>query len=371
MYLDNSATTAIDPKVLAIYYEALQEVMGNPSSIHYEGQVAKASLQQARHTIAKSLGVLPNEIIFTGSATESSNALLRGFFGYAPKGHAITSSIEHAAIWSTFKDLEKRGLDVTFLPCDASGAIDPEQVRHAMRPDTKLISIMAVNNETGVCSDIDAIAQIAESHGCAFIVDGVALLGKRSFKIHPAVSAMIFSGHKIHAPKGISFSFIRKKLRLDSFMTGGEQEFGRRAGTENVAGCVALASAVALSIETLTDTVNKIQELRDYFEARLKNELAFIRINGTAERVCTTSSITFIGIDAEALLMYADLHGLSCSMGSACATGALEPSRVLLEMGMPRQEAVASLRFSLSRFTTRQEIDRAVDIIVSGVGVQK
>lgn len=369
VYLDNNATTPIAREVLDEYARALSIVFGNPSSIHQEGQLARSELQEARRRIAAHLNVMPQEIIFTASATEALNLILRGFFGYELKGHVISSSIEHAAVYATLQDLQP-GIDVTFLSPDASGQIAPQQVLEAIRPDTRLITLMAVNNETGVCIDIDSVSDIAGMHNIPFVVDGVALFGKKRFHIKSGCSAMVFSGHKFHAPKGISFAFIRKSFRLHPWLTGGEQEFGRRAGTENVPACMALAKAVELALHNLDDTLAKIGHLRDYFESRLKKELSQIAINGSGQRVCTTSNILFPKLDGEALVMYLDLHGVAASLGSACATGAIEPSRVLLQMGLTQEEAVASIRFSLSRFTTKDEIDAAIAVIVQGVAVQ-
>ncbi|HMD82876.1 MAG TPA: cysteine desulfurase family protein, partial [Anaerolineales bacterium] len=319
VYLDNNATTVIDPEVLRVFFQALEEVFANPSAIYEEARSAKMHLQQARQEIADCLHAATNEIVFTSCATESINALLRGVFGYAPRGHLITSSLEHAAVWQTARDLQTQGVDVTFLPGDISGRVHPDQVRQALRPDTKVIALMAVNNETGVINDIEEIGRIAYEHGCACIVDGVAMLGKMPVTIHKGISAMVFSGHKFHAPKGSSFSFIRKGLVLHSFITGGNQEFGRRAGTENVAGSLALACAVRHATQEIDKKVAEMKALRDEFEARIIQKWPFVVVNGSAPRVCNTSSLTFAGIDGEALVMYADLHGLSCAMGSACA----------------------------------------------------
>lgn len=369
VYLDNNATTIIDPEVLQVFTSALSSVFGNPSSIHQEGQKARGELHEARRQIAKHLKVLPQEIIFTTSATEALNLILRGFFGYKLQGHVISSTVEHPAVYGTLKKMMP-GVDVTFLTPNSFGSITPDAVLQAIRPDTRLIALMAVNNETGVCTNIDAICDIAEKHRIPCVIDGVALFGKKQFEIRPGCSAMVFSGHKFHAPKGISFAFIRKSFRFESLLTGGEQEFGRRAGTENVPACMALAKAVDLALKDLETTISRIASLRDYFEQTLKKALPEIRVNGSGPRVCTTSNIYFPKIDGEALLMYLDLHGVAASMGSACSTGALEPSRVLLQMGLSREEAVSSLRFSLSRFTTKDDIDQAIRVIVAGVAIQ-
>jgi len=367
----------IDPEVLHVYYMALQEITANPSSIYQEGQKAKAHLVEARKTIAKALQtqnhpvqnhlVQDQEIIFTSCATEALNLILRGFFGYTLKGHVITTDCEHAAVFETLKALQAQGLDVTFLPVGAYGAVRPDQIQNAIRSDTKLITCMAVNNETGVCTDIDAISVIALENRIPFVVDAVALLGKKAFQIPEGVTAMVFSGHKFHAPRGTAFSFIRKKQVLYPFCTGGDQEYGRRSGTEHVAGCIALAKATVKALSNVDVTSKSIEKLRDHFEKTLKARLPNIAINGTGNRVCNTSNIRFSGVDAETLVMQLDLQGVACSLGSACASGGIEPSRILLNMGLTPSEAMASVRFSLSRFTTKDEIDTACATIVQAV----
>ncbi len=357
----------IDPEVLSVYCDALQSVMANPSSIYQEGQKAKACLIDARKSIAKALHVQDQEIIFSSCATEALNLILRGIFGYNLSGHVITSNVEHAAVFTTLKQLQHHGLDSTFLPVSMHGAAFPDQVLDALRPDTKLITLMAVNNETGVYTDIDAIAKIAHEHKIPFVVDAVSLLGKKAFQIPDGVSSMVFSGHKFHAPRGTAFSFIRKKLLLHPFCTGGDQEYGRRSGTEHVAGCMALAKAVERALSSVDATSLQMQKLRDHFECSLRAKIPNIVINGTGERVCNTSNIRFCAVDAETLVMYLDLHGIATSLGSACASGGIEPSRILLNMGLTPDEAMSSIRFSLSRFTTKQEIDTAIETIVAGV----
>lgn len=370
IYLDNNATTKPDVEILTRYSGALQSYFGNPSSVHFEGQTAKAALVEARVAIGQRLKVDSHEILFTSSATEALNLILRGIVGFRPSGHVITSSLEHAAVYRTLKSLSSHGLDVTFLPGDSFGAVTVQQVLEAIRPTTKLITLMAVNNETGVCTDIEAIARVAQSHGIVFVVDGVALLGKAPCIIHEGISAMTFSGHKFHAPKGTGLAFIRKGLKLQPYLTGGEQEFGRRGGTENVAAAIALSVALEVAIRLQPGASKQMQEQRARFESKILALYPKAKINGTGPRICNTSNICFSGIDGESLLLFLDLHGLSASMGSACASGTLEPSRVLLNMGLSQDEALSSLRFSFSRYTTDDEIDQAVEIIAKGIAAQ-
>lgn len=364
IYLDNNASTAIDPRVLEAVIKDLSESIGNPSSIHFYGQHARQKLTKARQTIAQALGIKPSEIVFTSGGTEGANYILRGLFSGRPSGHIVTSNIEHSCVHGTVKFLESNGCTATYLSPEASGAITPDNLRTALQPNTRLIALMAVNNETGVKTDLEAIAAIAKEANAFLFVDGVALLGKESFSIPDGVSAMIFSGHKIHAPKGVGFAVVRSKLPIQPLLIGGEQEFGRRAGSENLSGIVGLAEAVRLLKEEIPQAEPRMRALRDYFESELIKRIPNVSINGSGPRVCNTSSICFEGIEGETLLTALDLAGIAVSHGSACSSGALEPSRVLLNMGLTHAQAGSSLRFSLSRQTTRDEIERCLTILV-------
>jgi cysteine desulfurase len=260
--------------------------------------------------------------------------------------------------------MEASGFTVSFLPPGLYGAITTEAVHAALRPDTCLICLMAVNNETGVKTDLEAIAAIADEKKIPLIVDGVAMMGKEIFSIPKGISAMSFSGHKFHAPQGIGFSFIRSGLKLSPLLTGGGHEFGKRAGTENILGILSLAKAVELLKEELPMSSKHMFALRERFEGILHNALANVSINGQGPRVCNVSNIAFSGVDGESLLLALDAAGVSASHGSACSSGALEPSRILLNMGIPQALVRSSLRFSLSHFTTEQEIDEACTIII-------
>lgn len=364
IYLDHNASTPLDPLVSTYLATLLQELEGNPSSIHTPGQKMRSLIHQSRATIASFLDCRPQEILFTSGGTENANMVLRSISQQKSPQHLITSSVEHSCIYATAKFLESQGLPVTFLYPEAWGAVTADAVKAAIRPDTTLIALTAVNNETGVKTDIEAIARIAQEHQIPFFVDAVALMGKELFKIPPGVSFLGFSGHKFHAPQGIGALFMRSGQKIMPWLLGGEQEFGRRAGTENVLGIAGLAKAVERLKTELPRATERMRMLRDRFEFRLKEAFPTILINGEGTRIVNTSNIAFPDIDGESLLMALDQAGIAASHGSACASGSLEPSRVLLNMGLPLTRVRSSLRFSLSRFTTEEEIDRACHIII-------
>jgi cysteine desulfurase len=365
IYLDNNATTKIAPAVLDLVHEA-ELAYGNPSSMHAFGRASRAYITKARDTIASYLSIHPQEIIFTASGTEALNLAIRGFFGFFPSGHIITSDVEHAACYNTVKALEDAKVAVTYLPVGKEGAPSPEDVLQALRPDTRLIVLMAVNNETGVKTDIRKVATFAKERKIPFVVDGVQLLGKDEISIPEGVSCMCFSGHKVHAPKGAGFLILKKGVRLTPYMTGGNQERGLRAGTENCPAIAGLGKAIELMAKDLPRSIVQMKRLRDLFETNLL-KIGGVELNGTGDRIANTSNLYFSGVEGEILLMQLDIEGVAASHGSACATGALEPSRILLNMGYSRERASSSLRFSLSRFTTEEEVLRAIDIITKCV----
>lgn len=364
IYLDNNATTSVDTQVVEVVLAELTEGLGNPSSIHSFGRAARAKLIRARQTIASYLNVKPEEIIFTSGGTEGANLLLRGWLSSQVKGHVITSSCEHAAVYETLKSLESSQLKVSFLQAGLVGAIAPKQVLEAVQPDTRAIILMAVNNETGVKTDIHAIASIAKENKIPFIVDGVAWLGKEFGSLPEGISGMFFSGHKIHAPKGVGFVYVNQRFKLNAMCTGGEQEFRRRAGTENLPAIMGLAKAVELLSKELPEAAARMLYLREKFENTLLARLPNCRVNGLGARTVNTSNIAFLGAEGEVLLAKLDLAGLAASHGSACASGGLQPSRILLSMGLPIDVAAASIRFSLSRKTSEEDIERALEIII-------
>ena len=364
IYLDNNASTSLDPRILKILIKELEEEEGNPSSTHFHGQQCRRKLEKSRQAVASFFKVKPNEVVFTSGGTEGAALLVQGIMLQHPFGHAISSGLEHACVYQTLKELEKKGAQVTFLSAGLAGAVPPEEVERAIRPETRLITLMAANNETGVLTDLEAIAAIAQRHHIPFVVDGVAWLGKEMMKIPTGVSAIFFSGHKIHAPKGIGFCICRHDLRLTPLFVGGGQEHNRRAGTENLPGIVALAEAKALLEQTQQASIFHMRRLREHLEMQLISELPNVIVNGNGPRVSNTSNLAFLGVDGEALLMNLDMAGISVSHGSACSSGALEPSRVLLEMGIPLSQARSSIRFSLSRNTSEVEISTAVTAII-------
>lgn len=364
IYLDNNASTPIDPRVLAVMEEDLCHHYGNPSSAHALGQDSRKRLTQARHAVAGFFHVRPNELIFTSGGTEALNMVIKGLFLDNPHGHIITSSVEHSAVYATVKALEKGNVHATFLSVGVHGAATVEAVEAAIRPDTRLITLMAVNNETGVKTDIEAIAELAYERRIPFVVDGIAILGKELFSIPAGVSAICFSGHKLHAPKGVGLAVVRSALKLTPLITGGEHEAGHRAGTENISGILAFAKAIELLREELPAASEKMGRLRDKLEKSLQDQLPGVIVNGLGPRVVNTTNLSFEGVEGETLLAAMDMEGISASHGSACASGALEPSRILLNMGISTEMARSAIRFSLSRMTTEQEIDAAIPIIV-------
>lgn len=330
----------------------------NPSSVHWFGQKAKALLSLAREKTARFFNAKPQEIIFTSGGTESLNLLLRSL----PAGHIITSSIEHSAIYETLNALPH--LKTTYLSTGLWGAVTPEQVRDAIRPDTKAIILTLSNAETGVKIDIHAIADLALSKNIPLLLDAVSYIGKEPLPSHPGISAMALSAHKFHGPKGIGALYFHH-LKLPALLTGGGQENKHRSGTENLAGILGLAEALSILLEEQTAITNHLQDLQAHFEKKLLSSLPDLAINGEGPRVCNTSNIAFLDLDGETLLIQLDQAGIAASHGSACSSGALEPSRVLTNMGIDKKRARASIRFSFSRQNTREEVDKAADLIIS------
>lgn len=354
IYLDNNATTPIDPIVAKTVLEELSHTPANPSSSHFYGQRARQKLQSARDAIAKAIGAQSREIVFTSGGTEALNMLLRG--ASLKNGPIVSSVVEHAAVYDTLKALEKQGRQVRFLQTGKWGAVRLDAAEEALRQGAAALCLMAVNNETGVKTDIVSMASLAERYEVPFFVDGIASFGKEPFSFTPGIMAICFSAHKFHGPQGVGFAAIRQHLKWSSQMTGGGQELGRRSGTENMPGIVGMAKAVELFAP------QKIQELQKRFEQGLL-ALGDVSINGEGPRICNVSNVCFHGVDGESLLIQLDRFGICASLGSACASGGLEPSRVLLNMGYTRKEAESSLRFSLSRMTTQEDIDKALDIL--------
>ncbi len=363
IYLDYNASTPLDPRVLKVLVKELEEE-GNPSSLHFHGQRCRRVLDESRQTIARFFHVKPHEVIFTSGGTEGAALLIQGVMSRHPTGHILSSGTEHACVYQTLKELEKKGASVTFLPTGQWGAVNPEDVERAIQPDTRLMTFMAANNETGVLTDLAPLAALAQRHRIPLIVDGVAWLGKASNPLPPGVSAAFFSGHKIYAPKGTGFCLCSSALKLTPLFFGGHQEYQRRAGTENLPGIVAMAEAIRLLQQEQEIAIAHMRQLRDEFEQELQTHLVDVVVNGAGPRLSNTTNLAFLGVDGESLLMNLDMEGISVSHGSACSSGALEPSRILLAMDMPMKQALASIRFSLGRTTTKAHMQTAADIVI-------
>ncbi|HEV8051675.1 MAG TPA: cysteine desulfurase family protein [Parachlamydiaceae bacterium] len=361
IYLDNNASTPLDPLVADFIVKNLPLLQGNPSSSHSFGQAARSLINKAKASISSFFGVKSSELIFTSGGTESVNIAIRGLISHKPPGHIITSSVEHSCVIAVCKLMEAQGYSVSYLPSGPLGAVQPDAVKAAIRPDTQLIVLMAVNNETGVKTDIQSIARITQEHRIPFFVDAVSQLGKEVILIPPGISAMAFSGHKVHALQGIGLLYLRTGTKLQPLIFGGEQEYGRRAGTENVLGILSLSKAMELLSPAAYEGVKL---LRDRFESVLLKAIPGLLINGEGARISNVSNLAFPGVDGEALLMNLDRAGIAASHGSACSSGSLEPSRILLGMGLPLERVNSSIRFSLSRLTTAAEIEAACATII-------
>jgi cysteine desulfurase len=363
IYLDNNATTELDPAVIAVLTHDLKSPPSNPSSMHSFGRDAKLKLLKARTFIAGLFNVKPHEVIFTSSGTESMNLLLRGLIDPSSSPHILTSDVEHSCAAKTLLDLEAKGCKVTFLPAGLKGAVSPEELKKAITPDVKFLVFSSASSETGVRHDLEAFSNLALQHNIPLIVDGVATLGKEPFSFYPGILGAGFSAHKFHGPKGVGFVLMRSHptFRLSPLITGGGQEFGLRSGTENLGGILGLEEA----LKQVQKNPHHMQTLKDRFEQKILELLPFVQVNGTGPRICNVSNLCFPGVDAETLLIQLDLHGVAASQGSACSSGALEPSRILLAMGLSQNLAKSSLRFSLSRFTTEEEIDATVELLAA------
>lgn len=356
IYFDNNATAPIDPRVKSALLEALASPIGNPSSPHSLGQAAKAYISEARRHVANYLKVKQSEIIFTSGGSEGAFLCIHGLIKNLSNAHVITSEIEHQCVYELLQKTK-----TTYLPVNLTGTINPEDLKQAITKETSAIILMAANNETGVKLDLAAISNIARDAKIPLIVDGVSLLAKDKFEIPSGVSAMFFSGHKIHAPQGVGFIYLKKGLRLEPQIQGGAQEFGMRGGTENMLGIIGLSKAIQILDSEDVSAMLHMQKLRDLLESALL-ELPGVKLNGTGPRICNTTNLSF-SKDGETLLITLDQMGISVSLGSACSSGAIEPSRVLLKMGVPQKEAQSSIRFSLSRLNTMDEVEHVIAIL--------
>jgi len=368
VYLDNNATTPVLPEVLAAMQPFFGEHFGNASSIHRHGQETRAAVERAREAVASLLGCRPAEIVFTSGGTEADNLALFGVMN--PGDHLITSTIEHHAVLHSAKRLEKNGCSVTHIPVDGSCQVNPDDVRRALQPHTKLISIMMANNETGVLQPLEEIGRIAAEADVYFHTDAVQAAGKVAVDVERiGCDLLSISGHKMNAPQGVGVLYVRKGTALQPLLYGGSHERSRRAGTENVAGIVGLGKAAELAQADLqSGRIAQIAAMRDRLQQTLLSTIESAGINGTdAPRVPNTSNLYFDYIEGEALTIALDLKGMAVSTGAACASGAVEPSHVLTAMGLGGERAHSSIRFSLGKLNTDEDVDFAVAVVAEAV----
>jgi cysteine desulfurase len=368
IYLDNNATTPVLPEVLETMRPYFAEHFGNASSIHHHGQETRAAVERARESVAALMGCRPAEIVFTSGGTESDNLAI---FGLArPGDHVITSSVEHHAVLNSCKHLEELGIEVTYLPVDGRGLVSPDDLRRAMRPNTKLATIIMANNETGVLQPVDEIGKICSEADVYFHTDAVQAASKVPIKVKEiGCDLLSISGHKIHAPQGVGALYVRKGTTLDPMLYGGSHERSRRAGTENVPGIAGLGRAAELAMKSFENGGDReTAKLRDRFENAILQQVESTGVNGAgAPRVPNTSNIYFDYIEGEALVITLDLKGLSVSTGAACSSGAIEPSHVLTAMGLRPDRARASLRFSLGKQNTAEDVEFAIELVPAQV----
>jgi cysteine desulfurase len=368
VYLDNNATTPVLPEVLAAMQPFFGEHFGNASSIHRHGQETRAAVERAREDVASLLGCRPAEIVFTSGGTEADNLALFGVMN--PGDHLITSTIEHHAVLHSAKRLEKNGCSVTHIPVDGSCQVNPDDVRRALQPHTKLISIMMANNETGVLQPLEEIGRIAAEADVYFHTDAVQAAGKVAVDVERiGCDLLSISGHKMNAPQGVGVLYVRKGTALQPLLYGGSHERSRRAGTENVPGIVGLGKAAELAQADLqSGRIAQIAAMRDRLQQTLLSTIESAGINGTdAPRVPNTSNLYFDYIEGEALTIALDLKGMAVSTGAACASGAVEPSHVLTAMGLGGERAHSSIRFSLGKLNTDEDVDFAVAVVAEAV----
>jgi cysteine desulfurase len=364
VYLDNNATTPVLPEVLDAMRPYFGEHFGNASSIHHHGQETRAAVERARDSVAALLGCHAPEVVFTSGGTEADNLAIAGLTN--PGDHVITSTIEHHAVLHACKHIEETACDVTYVPVDGRGLVDPDDVRRALRPNTKLISVMLANNETGVLQPLDEIGKIAAEAQIYFHSDAVQAAGKVPIDVKRiGCHALSISGHKMHAPQGVGALYVRKGTRLQPLFYGGRHERSRRAGTENVPGIVGLGKAAELAMQSFArGDDEKMSAVRDRLQQGIRAQVEDAGVNGEgAPRVPNTSSIYFDHIDGEAMVIALDLKGLAVSTGAACSSGAVEPSHVLTAMGLRADRARASLRFSLGKQNTAEEVDFALALV--------
>lgn len=362
IYLDNNATTAIHPDVLGVLESTLRDVYGNASSIHKEGQTARRAIEDARDSVARLIGATARDVVFTSGGTESNNAAIFGALPHSGRHHIVTTSIEHPSVLEAVAELERRGHSVTIAGPGRDGVVPAAAVVDAIRPETRVVAMMLSNNETGVIQPVADVARVCRERGIHFHCDAVQAVGKIDVDVTAlGCDTLSISAHKLHAPKGIGAMYVRRGLPLTAHLFGGAQERRRRAGTENVPLAAAFGAAAAIARDTAWRS--QIASLRDTLENDVRSSFDAVVNGATAPRVPNTSSITFNGVDGEGLVIALDLSGVAISTGSACSSGRVEPSRVLLALGLTTDEAKSTARFSLSRFTTAGEVASVVSLL--------
>lgn len=367
-YFDNSATTKLDSEVLKEMLPYMQEEYGNASSIYKLGRNSKKAVEDAREKIAKAINATPEEIYFTSGGSESDNTAIRGIaYNYKSKGnHIITSKIEHPAVLETCKQLEKEGFEVSYINVDEFGTIKLEELKQAIKTTTILISIMFANNEIGTIEPIEEIGKIAKEKGICFHTDAVQAIGNVNIDVKKLnIDSLSLSGHKFYAPKGIGALYVKKGVSFQKFINGGHQERNKRAGTENVPAIVGIGKAIEMAYENIEEHNKKISKLRDYYESEIKKRIPYIKLNGNPKnRLVGNSNISFRFIEGEGILLNLDNKSICASSGSACTSGSLDPSHVLLAIGLPHEIAHGSLRVSIGKYNTKEEIDYLIENLV-------
>jgi cysteine desulfurase len=373
VYLDHNASTPVHPEVLQAMLPYFSERFGNPSSVHGFGREARDGMETAREQIAGFLKVSKDEIVFTSGGTESDNLGIKGLAAARGSGHIITSQIEHHAVLRTVETLQEQGFTATYLPVDGLGMVDPDDLKKALRPDTILVSLMGANSEVGTLQPIREIGRITREAGVPLHVDGVQTFGKVPIDVTASgIDLLSFSGHKVYGPKGVAALFIRKGTKMASIQHGGEHERRRRAGTENVAGIVGLGKAVEIRNRDMAEEIVRLTALRDRLWDGMRAGIAEVRLNGhPTERLPGTCNVCFHNVESESVVLGLDLKGIGVSAGSACTSGNVEPSYVLVAMGLPLDWAMGSVRCSLGRGTTAEDIEYVIESIVPLLGKLK
>lgn len=365
VYFDNAATTRLDDEVLQEMLPYLKEDYGNASSIYKLGRRSKEAVERARATVAEQINANPEEIYFTSGGTESDNTIIRGIaYAYKNKGnHIVTSKIEHPAVLETLKQLEKEGFSVTYVDVTPDGIVDLEQLKSAVTDKTVLITIMYANNEIGTIQPVEEISKIAHANGILFHTDAVQAVGTEKIDVvRQGIDALSMSAHKFYGPNGIGALYCKKGVRFQKFMLGGHQEKNKRAGTENVPAIVGMGKAIEIAYRDLDLHNAKIKELRDYYVSQVLKRIPYVKVNGDMEkRLPGNANISFRFIEGEGMLLNLDLNGICASSGSACTSGSLDPSHVLLAIGLPHEIAHGSLRISIGKYNTKEEVDFLVD----------